>query len=219
MAIVQQVEKPAKFVVFEGVNGCGKSTLLNSVAESISARGQRVIKTREPGGTELGKTLRGLVLSPPCKLEALTEVLMFAADRCEHAAKVIKPGVAAGALVLSDRYYYSTVAFQGYGRGFDVDEIVRLNRLAVNGVFPDVVILVDLDVKEAAKRLAARGGTEVDKFESEALQFQESVRRGFLTLAQTLPEKFVILDGSLAKDALLRAAMNALALPPALTNS
>lgn len=214
MAIVTQVDaRSAKFIVFEGINGCGKSTLLGAVADSLSASGRKVIRTREPGGTEVGKTLRGLVLNPPYKLEPLTELFLFAADRSEHAAKIIRPGADSGALVLSDRYYYSTAAFQGFGRGLDIDEIVRLNRLAVNGVFPDVVILVDLDEREAAKRLATRGGAETDRFEAEALEFQSRVRQGFLAMARSLPERFIILDGRLSKEELPKAAMNALGLP------
>jgi dTMP kinase len=214
MAIVQQVDvRSSKFVVFEGINGCGKTTLLSSVVAELSRDERKVVQTREPGGTEIGKTLRGLVLNPPTPLAPLTELFLFAADRSEHAAKVIKPGIDSGALVVSDRYYYSTVAFQGYGRGLNVDEIVRINRIAVDGVFPDLVILVDLDEHEAAKRLAARQGLETDKFESESLTFQAKVRRGFLQMAETLPERFVILNGAETREALLTSAMRALKLP------
>lgn len=192
-----------KFVVFEGINACGKSTVLASIAEILRAGGRRVRTTREPGATNFGISLRQMLLNPPEPISPIAESFLFLADRAQHVASVVRPAIQAGEIVLSDRFYYSTIAFQGYGRGLNIDLLRRLNHDAINGVFPDLVILIDLDVEEAARRIQKRSGSEVDKFEAESLVFQRKVREGFLELARTLPERFVVLDGSKAKEALL----------------
>lgn len=194
------------FMVFEGVNGVGKSTLLNNVAQKLSTfKGENsVVKTREPGGTPLGVQLRKLLQESPDICPSVTsELLMFAADRSEHVEKVIRPALKSGASVLSDRYYYSTVAFQGYGRGVEKSLIESLSNIAIRDVVPDLVVLVDMEPLEALKRAESRAGAQnvadLDRFEKEKIEFHNRVREGFLVQARESTQPFLILDGRLSQ--------------------
>lgn len=187
-------KKPA-FIAFEGINGCGKTTLHRLVSEHLSSQGLAVTDTREPGGTELGLEIRKLLLEwRGEKKSSLAELLLFAADRAEHVNKVIKPALLNGRNVLSDRYTYSTITFQGNGRGINRALLDQANELATQGVVPDLVILLDLDPAEALKRMALRTGNGKDSFEDEELAFHTRIRHGFLECAETLPVPFLVLD-------------------------
>jgi dTMP kinase len=188
---------PARFITFEGINGCGKTTLQKSISHELTKAGHSVVDTREPGGSELGKEIRKLVLEwPHEKISARAELLLFAADRAEHVEKVISPALARGAWVLSDRYLFSTVAFQGYGRGIERTWIDQANHLAVQGTLPSLVVLLDLPVHVAAERIGKRADTTRDSFEDEALEFQQRIRDGFLECAETSPVPFLVLDAT-----------------------
>lgn len=192
----------SRFIVLEGVNGAGKTTLQARMAEFLKAHAQKVVTTREPGSTNLGRTLRTLVLEregePPTEM---AELFLFAADRAQHVARVIRPAIEAGSWVISDRYFYSTAAFQGYGRGIDHKVINKVNTLAVSGTYPDLVILLDLDPEAGLKRTRSREAqgakAGVDSFESETLAFHKRIREGFLRIADESPQPFLILDASL----------------------
>jgi dTMP kinase len=187
----------ARFITFEGINGCGKTTLQRLVSQGLTAAGRTVVDTREPGGTVLGKEIRKLVLEwPNEKISSRAELLLFAADRAEHVDKVINPGLAHGAWVLSDRYLFSTVSFQGYGRGIDRCWIDQANALAVQERLPDLVILLDLPVSEAFKRIRGRKDGGRDSFEDEAVEFQQRIRDGFLDCADTSSVPFLVLDAT-----------------------
>lgn len=187
----------ARFITFEGINGCGKTTLQRLVSQGLTAAGRTVVDTREPGGTVLGKEIRKLVLEwPNEKISSRAELLLFAADRAEHVDKVINPGLAHGAWVLSDRYLFSTVSFQGYGRGIDRCWIDQANALAVQERLPDLVILLDLPVSEAFKRIQGRKDGGRDSFEDEAVEFQQRIRDGFLDCADTSSVPFLVLDAT-----------------------
>ncbi len=187
-------KKPA-FIAFEGINGCGKTTLHRLVSEHMRNHGLAVSDTREPGGTELGLEIRKLLLDwRGEKKSALAELLLFAADRAEHVDKVITPALTDGRHVLCDRYIYSTITFQGHGRGINRTLLDQTNELATRGVVPDLVILLDLDPAEALKRIASRSGNGKDSFEDEELAFHARIRSGFLECAETLPEPFLVLD-------------------------
>lgn len=186
-----------RFITFEGINGCGKTTLHRLVSQGLTAAGHTVVDTREPGGTTLGKEIRKLVLEwPHEKISSRAELLLFAADRAEHVEKVINPALAQGAWVLSDRYLFSTVSFQGYGRGINRTWIDQANTLAVQGRLPDLVILLDLPVSEAFKRIQGRKDGGRDSFEDEAVEFQQRIRDGFLECADTSPVPFLVLDAT-----------------------
>jgi dTMP kinase len=189
------------FVVFEGINGCGKSTLLGNVSRALEAAHHQVITTREPGGTPLGIEIRSLLLDwKGEKKSPLAELLLFAADRAEHREKLIQPALSKGKTVLCDRYLYSTIAFQGYGRGLSREWIDTANSLATQGLVPDLAILMDLDPREGLQRTKSRTSSGRDAFEEEEVAFHHRIRDGFLEMAQILPVPFLILNGADSKE-------------------
>ncbi len=193
-------KKVSGFIVLEGVNGAGKTTLQTRICDFLRKHQHMVVSTREPGSTTLGKSLRALVLEregeAPCEM---AELFLFAADRAQHVERVIRPALTAGSWVISDRYYYSTMAFQGYGRGINRDVVSRINGLAIAGVQPDLVILLDLDPQAGLSRTRRRESGSVratDSFELENAEFHQRIRSGFLEIAEQTKEPFVVLDAS-----------------------
>ncbi len=193
------------FITLEGIDGCGKSTQFQMLADALSDRGREVVVTREPGGTALGERMRAVLLSNESRsLAPAAELFLMAADRAQDVAEVIRPALGAGRIVISDRYADSTVAFQGYGRGLDLDIIDNVNRLATGGLAPDLTILFDLDPRQAQARLDARVTGEgrfgfepgMTRFDEEKLDFHVRVRDGYLKLASTEPERFRVLDAA-----------------------
>lgn len=190
-------EKPRGFLVLDGVNGAGKSTLQSRIVDYIQQRStQRVVATREPGGTSLGMNLRKILLEDKdSQVTAEAEVFLFAADRFMHVGQVIRPALDSSKLVVCDRYCYSTLAFQGYGRGVSLQFVEELNQLATGGLIPDLVLLLDLEpeigLARALKRTQAQGA---DNFESESLDFHLRIRQGFLNIARNYREPFVLVD-------------------------
>jgi dTMP kinase len=195
-----------KLIVFEGVEGSGKTTqieqtqtwLLNNVVPQLQQQGHvsRIVTTREPGGTPLGKTLRQLLLQPSDEpIQDRTELLLYAADRAQHVEAFLKPLLAEGAIILCDRYTDSTVAYQGYGRGLNRDLIERLNQIATNGVQSDLTFWLDIDVEVGLAR--ARRRAAHDRIEQADLSFHQRVERGFQELAQIHPDHIVRIDASL----------------------
>ncbi len=193
-----KTNKPLRFIVLEGVNGAGKSTLQSSLAKLITQSGREVVTTREPGATELGQKLRQLILSgAKGDVTALSEMFLFGADRADHVAKVIRPALERDAVVISDRYFYSSIAFQGHGRGMDQSVISKINELAVQGVLPGLVILLDLDPATGLKRnSSAKGNDERDTFEEKDLAFHQRIRQGFIELSTQSAEPFLMVDAT-----------------------
>lgn len=184
---------PRGFFVIDGVNGAGKSTVVKLLQQRIAERGITTHFTREPGGTSLGAELRKLLLTSQEPLPPMAELFLFAADRATHVATKITPALARGEFVISDRYHYSTTAFQGYGRGLDLATIESVNEIACQGLTPDGVLLLDLP-PEIGLRRTARRESEQDNFESEELAFHERIRSGFLALARERKEPFFVID-------------------------
>lgn len=177
-----------RFVVFEGGEGCGKSTQSSVLADRLDA-----VLTRQPGGTAIGAGLRALLLDPAnVALADRAEALLMAADRAQHAAELIRPSLEAGRHVVCDRYLYSSVAYQGYGRGLDAERVRDLSVWATDGLLPDLVILLDVPPEVAAARL----GADLDRFEREDAEFHRRVRDGYLRQAESGPERWLVLDGS-----------------------
>lgn len=188
-----------KFITFEGIDGCGKTTQLRLLEPRLAGLGINFISTCEPGGTDIGSAIRRILLdSKNFSLVPLAELLLYAADRAQHAQELILPKLESGVTVLSDRYTDATVAFQGYGRGFDLDLINNLNRLAAGGLKPDLTILLDLEPEQAqlrARKRRAEGAPAEDesRLDNEAIDFHRRVRRGYLELARQEPERIKLI--------------------------
>jgi dTMP kinase len=190
-----------RFIALEGGDGSGKSTQAARLAGAFDA-----LVTREPGGTAVGAIIRDIVLDPTnAQLTDRTEALLYAADRAQHAAEIIEPALAAGRHVVSDRSAWSSVAYQGYGRGMDPAEIRRLSEWAVEGVWPDLVVLLDVDPMIAT----ARRTRDRDRLELVDEAFRDRVRKGFLTLATADPQRWIVVDGGRDEDAVAAAARRA----------
>lgn len=188
------------FVTFEGGDGVGKTTQQALLGQWFAAHGHEVVRTREPGGTELGALLRGALLHGGA-VDARTEALLFATDRAHHVHTVVRPALARGAMVVSDRYLDSSVAYQGAGRALGVDEVRDLSLWATGGLLPDLTILLDLDERTAGLR---RAGEEPDRLENESASFHRRVREVFLELAAREPQRFLVLDAARGRDELHR---------------
>lgn len=192
---------PGRFIALEGGEGCGKSTQAALLADALGA-----VLTREPGGTALGARVRDLVLDPATgEVDPRAEALLMAADRAQHVATVVRPALAAGHHVVSDRYAGSTYAYQGYGRGLTLDELERLTTWASRGLWPDLTILIDLSVEAAAARL----GEDLDRFEQADDGFHRRVRDGFRDLARRDSGGWVVVDGSGSVDEVAAAVRTA----------
>jgi dTMP kinase len=183
---------PGLFVCFEGGDGAGKSTQVRLLTEHLTSRGGDVLVTRQPGGTELGARIRELVLHGD-HVSPRAEALLFAADKAHHVDELIRPALAAGRVVITDRYTDSSIAYQGAGRDLGADEIRDLQHWAVAGLLPDLTIV--LDVSPEVGR--ARRGDVHDRLESEADAFHAAVREGFLDLAARDPERYLVIDAGL----------------------
>jgi dTMP kinase len=195
------VSVPARgfFLAFEGGEGTGKTTQLRVLSDDLAGRGFEVVVTHEPGDTPVGQRLRELLLDPATSVTAQTEALLYAADRAEHVAHVVAPALARGAIVISDRYLDSSIAYQGYGRGLDIEQVTQTSLWASGGLLPDLTLLLDLDPEVGLRRARGRNG-RVDRLEGEALDFHTRVREGFLALAGTAPQRYAVVDASLAPD-------------------
>jgi dTMP kinase len=188
-----------RLITVEGVEGAGKSTQVETLRAYLGARGVSVLATAEPDGTPLGASLRR-VLGEVDRVTPLTEALLFAASRAEHVQRVIRPALAAGQVVLCDRYVDSTVAYQGYGRGISLETIAQLNRVATEGCLPDLTLVLDLDVAEGLRRVRARRGAlaACDPFERLAIEFHERVRKGYWAIRDREPERVTMVDADRA---------------------
>jgi dTMP kinase len=182
-------------VVFEGGEGAGKSTQVTLLADALRAQGHDVVVTREPGATDVGARIRGLVLDRGNSPSPRAEALLYAADRAHHVATVVRPALARGAAVISDRYVDSSLAYQGAGRTLPVQEISWLSSWATGGLKPDLVVLLDVDPRVGLSRVDSRGGG-VDRLESESRSFHERVRYAFLDLAAADPKRYLVLDAA-----------------------
>jgi dTMP kinase len=185
------------FITFEGIDGVGKSTQLDLLQQWLTAAGHDVVRTLEPGGTELGKEIRHLLLHRKGDVAPRSEALLYAADRAHHVATVVGPALAAGKVVLSDRYFDSSVAYQGAARELDVDQVREISLWAVDNLLPDLTILLDLSAEEAILR-RNKTGVEPDRLEQEKVDFFERAREQYLKLA--VEPRFLIVDANLSVD-------------------
>lgn len=186
------------FITLEGVEGSGKTTQAALLADSLRAAGHRVIVTHEPGGTRAGQAIRAIFLDPAVSLEVAAELLLVLADRAQHVREKLKPALAAGEIVISDRYADSTVAYQGYARGVDLNFLRELNRLATDSIMPDLTIVLDCRVPTGLARIESRmsraAARRPDRFEGESAEFHTRVREGFLDIARSEPQRVTVID-------------------------
>lgn len=185
------------FITFEGVEGSGKSTQLRLVAARLRRKRRRVLVTREPGGTRIGRILRGVVLEKSHReLDPVAEWLIFEADRRQHVVEVIRPALAEGLFVLCDRFSDATEAYQQVGRQLDARLVRRVDELARDSLVPDLTLLYDLDPRKGLERANRRGGRSVGRFEETELEFHEAVRRAYRRIAKREPQRVRLLDAS-----------------------
>jgi dTMP kinase len=188
-----------KLITFEGIDGCGKTTQIRLLGKYLSERGIDFILTREPGGTELGREIRSVLLDGARgSVEPMAELLLYAADRAQHVRRVVAPALAEGVTVLSDRFYDATTVYQGYARGFDLEFVRQLNEFAAGGLKPDLTLLFDLDVEAGLSRTQKRvdestGTGAPDRLDREPLEFHRRVRRAYLDIAALEPQRFRVI--------------------------
>ncbi|MDF2576066.1 MAG: dTMP kinase [Agromyces sp.] len=187
------------FITLEGGDGSGKTTQAELLEEWLAGRGRTVVRTREPGGTDVGVEVREIVLHHRGDITPRAEALLYAADRAHHVATVVRPALERGDVVIQDRYIDSSVAYQGAGRVLDPEEVRLVSEWATEGLRPDLTILLDLAAAAARERLdVAR--TRYDRLEAEASDFHDRVRAAYLDLAAADPERFLVVDATLAVD-------------------
>lgn len=201
------------FITFEGIEGSGKSSVMDRVQEHLEGQGYNVLRTLEPGGSRLGRELRRILLGmESTDLTGQAELFLYLADRAQHVATVIRPALEAGKIVLSDRYADSTIAYQGYGRGLDVKLLHTFNDVAVDGLWPDLTLLLDVPPEEGLRRALTRnmreGKAETEgRFEAESMAFHNTVREGYLNWAALYQKRFRLVDASQPLAAVVRDAI------------
>ena len=193
-------------ITVEGVEGSGKTTHCKRLGQWLGARGLEVVLTSEPDGTPLGSAIRGLFETDSVAPTPLTQTFLFMAARQQHVAQVIRPALARGAVVVSDRYADATLAYQGFGGGMELETIRDLNALATGGVMPDLTILLDVDPAEGIRRISDR---PLDAFEKMDMGFHRRVREGYLEIARAEKNRIVVLSAAQPKDALHAAVVRA----------
>ena len=180
------------FITFEGADGCGKTTQIKLIDEYLRSKGYKTLLTREPGSKGLGEKIREILLNYDGEVSSRCESFLFLADRAQHVDCIIKPALQEGTIVLCDRHTDSTVAYQGYGRGLDIEEIKKLNALATGGLKPDLTIVFDVDIETSQ----ARVGKNKDRMESAGIEFFKKVREGFLEIAKEEPQRVKVINSS-----------------------
>lgn len=206
-----------QFVTLEGVDGSGKSTVLSHLGQALAAQGYAVVLTREPGGTDIGRAIRAVLLDVESTgMSPLCEAMLYAADRAQHVAEVIRPALEAGNLVLCDRFTDSTIAYQSFGRGLERAWVEQLCEVAADGLVPDKTLLLDLPVEEGFRRLAHRRATQDEgrreaRLDEETIAFHRRVYAGYRVLAEASPDRFVIVDASRPVEEVVRACLEVLA--------
>lgn len=184
------------FITLEGGEGSGKTTQTKLLTQFLQGLGHQVVQTHEPGGTVIGQKIREILLDTKnFRIYALTELLLYQADRAQHLEEIVKPALTEGKVVVCDRFYDATVAYQGFGRGIDKGLIYRLNLLTCSQLKPDLTLILDLDVRQGLSRAITAAG-KADRIEMERLEFHERVRQGYLRIAKEEPDRVKIIDGS-----------------------
>jgi dTMP kinase len=183
------------FITFEGIDGSGKTTQINLLSARLRQRGIDVLALREPGGNEVSENIREVLLSSKNEIGVRAELLLFVAARAQLVEKVIRPALDAGKLVICDRYCDSSVAYQGFGRGIDIDDVHSCNKFATNNLVPNLTFFLDVPTTVGLGRKSSRGENVLDRMESAGESFFDKARKGYLSIAESEPERFIVLDG------------------------
>lgn len=184
--------KKGLFITFEGIDGCGKTTQIELLKEELEKKGYTVLLTREPGAKGLGEKFREILLNYDREVSSNCESFLFLADRAQHVDTIIKPAINNGTIVLCDRHTDSTVAYQGYGRELDLEQIYQLNKIATNGIIPDITFILDIDIDTSLQRI----GKGRDRMENAGREFFERVRNGYIEISKQEPERVKLLNGN-----------------------
>ncbi len=213
--MAQSTVLASQFITFEGVEGSGKSTLIQGLAAHFENLGHKVLCTREPGGSALGKTLRALLLDTRTEICSQAELFLFLADRAQHVQQVIRPALAQGYLVLCDRFIHSTIAYQGGARGLDVQSLQVLNAMAIDGLMPQKVLFLDLPVEMGLARAQARNAVansseSEGKFDAQHLDFHKKVQDSYYQQAKADAQRFCFVDASQSTQNVLKQGIEIL---------
>ncbi len=196
------------FITFEGGEGSGKTTCIKRIVEILEEEGNRVVLTREPGGTPISEEIRNVILDKKnTDMDPRTEALLYAAARRQHIVQKILPSLKEGKIVISDRFLDSSLAYQGGARGLGIEEIYRVNQYATEGLEPDITFFFDIDPEEGLRRIASNAGREVNRLDVEKLAFHQTVRGAFQELAKRFPKRFVVIDASQKPDDVFNAVL------------
>lgn len=199
------------FITLEGPEGSGKTTAVEAAVKELEARGYKIVRTREPGGTPIAEQIRNVILDKEnTKMDPRTEALLYAASRRQHLVEKVWPALKEGKIVICDRYLDSSLAYQGGARGLGVDNILNVNMFATDNTFPDLTLLFDITPEEGLKRIAANASREVNRLDLEKLDFHQKVRNTFLELAKRYPERYVIIDASKSREEVAKATLEAI---------
>jgi dTMP kinase len=192
-----------KLISFEGSEGSGKSTQIAHLAERLQKLNREVVSVREPGGTEIGEQIRNIIVhnSRGDEMCAEAELLLFTAARAQLVREIIAPALMKGTIVLSDRFLDSSTVYQGIGRNLAMDPVQQINRFAVGNVMPDLTLVIDVPAEVGLARIRQRASDVPDRMERENIKFYEKVRQGYLMLAQGMPERFAVIDGTKSEEA------------------
>lgn len=195
-----------KFITFEGADGSGKTTQIEKIKAYLEAQGHNCILTREPGGSDLGNKIREILLHYDGEVDSLCELLLYMADRAQHVKTVILPALNEGKTVLCDRYTDSSVAYQGYARGLDIERIIKLNEIATDGIEPDLTIVFDVETEVAMQRV----GETKDRLEKEGIEFHKKLRSGYLELSKKFSDRIKVVNSNLGIEEVFEQVKNIL---------
>jgi dTMP kinase len=206
------------FITLEGIEGSGKTTQIKNIVEFLENKGYDCVVTREPGGTKIGEKIRSILLDPENRaMEPVCELLLYCSDRVQHIKELINPALSEGKTIICDRFFDATLVYQGYARGLDMDLITGLHKMTVDGLKPDITILLDLlpeiGLSRAWKQIDnGSRSTGETRFEKETLSFHEKIRAGYLELARLEPKRFRVIDASNDKEKVKKEIINTLSL-------
>ncbi|OFI49249.1 dTMP kinase [Floricoccus tropicus] len=197
------------FISLEGPDGAGKTTVLKNILPTLEEGNRNIITTREPGGSRIAEEIREIILAPEnTAIDGKTELLLYIAARRQHLNEKVKPALAQGDIVLVDRFIDSSVAYQGYGRGIDVESVDWLNNFATDGLKPDLTLYLDVDTETGLKRVMTGANREINRLDLEKEEMHQKVRQGYLKIAAENPDRFVTIDASKSIDEVTQAAID-----------